>query len=85
MNENKPAVPSPFEGLPERKPFSASRREIWIALAMYFAAYLYIDRVFFRSVDGENGVPWSARRSNQFILNEISPGISLAKVLEFQL
>ena len=56
MNENKPAVPSPFEGLPERKPFSASRREIWIALAMYFAAYLYIDRIFFRSVDGENGV-----------------------------
>ena len=23
------------------------------------------------------GVPWTARRSNQFILNEISPGISL--------
>ena len=56
MNENKPAVPSPFEGLPERKAFSASRREIWIALAMYIAAYLYIDRIFFRSVDGKNGV-----------------------------
>ena len=51
MNENKPVVPSPFEGLPERKAFSASRREIWIALAMYFAAYLYIDRIFFRTAD----------------------------------
>ena len=44
MNENKPAVPSPFEGLPERKAFSASRPEIWTALAMYVAAYLYIDK-----------------------------------------
>ena len=59
MNENKPAVPSPFEGLPARKPFSASRREIWIALAMYFAAYLYIDRIFFRYADGaETGGMW---------------------------
>lgn len=61
MNENKPAVPSPFEGLPERKAFSASRREIWIALAMYIAAYLYIDRIFFQSVDGaEAGGAWLA-------------------------
>lgn len=44
MNESKPAAPSPFEGLPERKPFTATRREIWTALAMYFAAYLYIDK-----------------------------------------
>ena len=44
MNENKPAVPSPFEGLPERKPFTASRREFWAALLMYAAAYLYIDQ-----------------------------------------
>ena len=51
MNENKPAVRSPFEGLPERKAFSASRREIWTALAMFFAAYLYIDRIFFRTAD----------------------------------
>ena len=61
MNENKPVVPSPFEGLPERKPFSASRREIWIAFAMYFAAYLYIDRIFFCSVDGmDAGGVWLA-------------------------
>ena len=59
MNENKPAVPSLFEGLPERKPFSASRREIWIALAMYIAAYLYIDRIFFHSIDGmDSGGSW---------------------------
>lgn len=61
MNENKPAVPSPFEGLPERKAFSASRREIWIALAMYIAAYLYIDRIFFHSIDGmDSGGVWLA-------------------------
>ena len=61
MNENKPAVPSPFEGLPERKAFSASRREIWIALAMYIAAYLYIDRIFFHSIDGmDSGGSWLA-------------------------
>ena len=61
MNENKPAVPSPFEGLPERKAFSASRREIWIALAMYIAAYLYINRIFFHSIDGmDSGGVWLA-------------------------
>lgn len=61
MNENKPAVPSPFEGLPERKAFSASRQEIWIALAMYIAAYLYIDRIFFHSIDGmDTGGVWLA-------------------------
>ena len=61
MNENKPAVPSPFEGLPEQKAFSASRREIWIALAMYIAAYLYIDRIFFQSIDGmDSGGVWLA-------------------------
>ena len=38
MNENKPVVPSPFEGLPERKAFSASRRGTWIGLAGYSAA-----------------------------------------------
>ena len=26
-------------------------------------------------------VPWTARRSNQFILNEISPGISLEEMM----
>ena len=61
MNENKPAIPSPFEGLPERKAFSASRREIWIALAMYIAAYLYINRIFFHSIDGmDSGGVWLA-------------------------
>ena len=61
MNENKPVVPSPFEGLPERKAFSASRREIWIALAMYIAAYLYINRIFFHSIDGmDSGGVWLA-------------------------
>ena len=61
MNENKPAVPSPFDGLPERRAFSASRREIWSALAMYFAAYLYIDRIFFHSIDGmDSGGVWLA-------------------------
>ena len=61
MNENKPAVPSPFEGLPEQKAFSASRREIWIALAMYIAAYLYINRIFFHSIDGmDSGGVWLA-------------------------
>ena len=61
MNENKPVVPSPFEGLPERKAFSASRREIWIALAMYIAAYLYINRIFFHSIDGmDTGGVWLA-------------------------
>ena len=61
MNENKPAIPSPFEGLPERKAFSASRREIWIALAMYIAAYLYINRIFFHSIDGmDSGGMWLA-------------------------
>jgi hypothetical protein len=61
MNENKPAVPSPFDGLPERRAFSASRREIWTALAMYFAAYLYVDRIFFHTFDGEEaGGVWIA-------------------------
>lgn len=58
MNENKPAVPSPFDGLPERKPFAASRREIWTALAMYFAAYLYCNKYLFLGFDGSKGAVW---------------------------
>ena len=51
-------VPSPFEGLPERKPFTASRREIWTALAMYFAAYLYCNKYLFLGFDGSKGAVW---------------------------
>lgn len=50
MNEqDKPMPPSnaqasPFANLPERKPFTASAREIWAALTMYVLAYVYVDQ-----------------------------------------
>lgn len=58
MNENKPAVPSPFDSLPERSAFSASRREIWTALAMYVAAYLYIDKSLPFTLDSGRDAGW---------------------------
>lgn len=58
MNENKPAVPSPLAGLPERKAFVASRREIWTALAMYLAAYLYIDKEIPFSFGAQESTAW---------------------------
>ena len=62
MNESKPAAPSPFEGLPERKPFTATRREIWTALAMYFAAYLYIDKELLFTFGSCTGTPSALRK-----------------------
>ena len=32
-------------------------------------------------VGDDSGVPWTARRSNQSILKEISPGISLERLM----
>lgn len=51
-------VPSPFEGLPERTPFTASRREIWTALAMYVAAYLYSDHYLFLAFESNKDAAW---------------------------